>query len=38
MALALHWAVSTGMWDAEHNPTPAEKKPHKTAPAKHGAA
>lgn len=27
MALALYWAVSTGMWDAAHNPTPAEKKP-----------
>jgi len=27
MALALYWAVSTGMWDAENNPTPAEKKP-----------
>ena len=26
MALALYWAVSTGMWDAENNPTPAEKK------------
>lgn len=38
MALALHWAVSTGMWDAQHNPTPAEKKPHKIAPARHGAA
>lgn len=38
MALALHWAVSTGMWDAEHNPTPAEKKPHRTARARPGAA
>jgi hypothetical protein len=26
MALALHWAVSTGQWDARHHPTPAEKK------------
>ncbi len=26
MALALHWAVSTGQWDALHHPTPAEKK------------
>ena len=26
MSLALHWAVSTGMWDAAENPTPAEKK------------
>jgi hypothetical protein len=25
MALALFWAVSTGMWDAVHRPTPAEK-------------
>lgn len=25
MALALYWAVSTGMWDAANNPTPAEK-------------
>ena len=27
MALALHWAVSTGMWEAAHQPLPAEKKP-----------
>ena len=26
MSLALYWAVSTGMWDAAENPTPAEKK------------
>lgn len=26
MALALYWAVSTGMWDAVHHPTPSEKK------------
>jgi hypothetical protein len=26
MALALYWAVSTGMWDAAENPTPSEKK------------
>lgn len=38
MALALYWAVSTGMWDAEHNPTPAEKKPPKTVRARRGAA
>ena len=38
MALALYWAVSTGMWDAEHNPTPAEKKPRKTARARRSAA
>jgi hypothetical protein len=27
MALALFWAVSTGMWDAIHHATPDEKKP-----------
>jgi hypothetical protein len=27
MALALFWAVSTGMWDAAHRPTAAEKNP-----------
>jgi hypothetical protein len=26
MALALYIAVSTGQWDAETNPTPAEKR------------
>lgn len=26
MALALYWAVSTGLWDAIHHPTPGEKK------------
>lgn len=26
MALALHWAVSTGMWESAHQPLPAEKK------------
>ena len=25
MALALHWAVSTGMWEAAIHPVPAEK-------------
>jgi hypothetical protein len=30
MALALHWAVSTGMWEAVHQPAPAEKKPRRT--------
>ena len=25
MALALYWAVSTGMWDQANHPTPAEK-------------
>ncbi|CAA7615361.1 exported hypothetical protein [Magnetospirillum sp. SS-4] len=32
MALALYWAVSTGMWDAAHNPTPSEKKPQTVSP------
>jgi len=27
MALALYWAVSTGIWDVVHHATPAEKKP-----------
>jgi hypothetical protein len=27
MALALHWAVSTGMWETARRPLPAEKKP-----------
>jgi hypothetical protein len=26
MSLALYWAVSTGLWDAVHHPTPSEKK------------
>src|SRR5215207_3723162 len=26
LSLALHWAVSTGMWDAAHNQTPAETR------------
>ena len=26
LSLSLYWAVSTGMWDAEENKTPAEKK------------
>lgn len=26
LALALYWAVSTGMWDAVHHPAPSEKK------------
>ena len=26
MALALHWAVSTGMWESAHRPLSAEKK------------
>src|SRR3954451_2062935 len=28
-ALALHWAVSTGMWEAARQPLPAEKKPRR---------
>ncbi|MCF3948973.1 transposase [Acidiphilium iwatense] len=32
MALALHWAVSTGMWDAVQNPSPAEKSRQTPAP------
>src|SRR3954452_14078639 len=37
LALALYWAVSTGMWDAHENRAPAEKKPRqrnaRTSPA-----
>ena len=29
LSLALYWAVSTGMWDALQNKTPAEKKPRR---------
>jgi hypothetical protein len=29
LSLALYWAVSTGMWDAMENKTPAEKKTHR---------
>jgi hypothetical protein len=29
LSIALYWAVSTGMWDALENKTPAEKKPRK---------
>lgn len=29
LSLALYWAVSTGMWDAVENKTPAEKKTRK---------
>jgi Transposase DDE domain len=29
LSLALYWAVSTGMWDALENKTPAEKKPRR---------
>jgi hypothetical protein len=34
MALALYWAVSTGMWDQANNPTPAEKKDQTVSPEK----
>ncbi len=33
MALALFWAVSTGMWDTVHHATPDEKKPRHANPA-----
>jgi hypothetical protein len=33
MALALFWAVSTGMWDAVHNAAPDEKKLRHIGPA-----
>jgi len=29
LALALYWAVSTGLWDAIENRVPAEKKPRR---------
>ncbi len=29
LALALYWAVSTGLWDAIENRAPAEKKPRR---------
>ena len=32
MALALYWAVSTGLWDAVHHPTPGEKKLSRSPP------
>jgi hypothetical protein len=32
MALALYWAVSTGMWDAKNNPVPAEKNTPSVSP------
>jgi hypothetical protein len=38
MALALFWAVSTGMWDAVHEATPDEKKPRTGNPAISAAA
>ena len=38
MALALYWAVSSGMWDAANHPTPAEKNSPPTARARHSAA
>jgi hypothetical protein len=38
MALALHWAVSTGMWEAARQPLPAEKKPRRTGRRRRPAA
>ena len=38
MALALYWAVSTGMLDALQNALPAEKKPRKTSQKNSSAA
>jgi hypothetical protein len=38
MALALFWAVSTGMWDAVHRATPDEKKSRTGNPATSAAA
>src|SRR4051812_19892576 len=38
MALALFWAVSTGMWDAVHDATPDEKKPRIGNPVTFAAA
>jgi hypothetical protein len=38
MALALYWAVSSGMWDAANHPTPAEKNNPRTARERHSAA
>jgi len=38
MALALFWAVSTGMWDTVHGATPDEKKPRTASPATSAAA
>ena len=38
MALALFWAVSTGMWDAAHHATPDEKKRRTGGPATCAAA
>jgi hypothetical protein len=32
MALALYWAVSTGMWDQAKNPLPVEKKSQNISP------
>ena len=32
MALALFWAVSTGMWDTAHGATPDEKKSQRASP------
>jgi hypothetical protein len=37
-ALALSWAVSTGVWDAVHGATPDERKPRTDDPATRAAA
>ena len=34
MALAIYWAVSTGLWDKAHHPLPAEAKPRRRPPRK----
>ena len=34
MALALHWATSTGHWDRAHHPLPAEAQPRRRPPRK----
>lgn len=34
MSLALYWAVSTGLWNAVHHATPAEKKVYRINPKK----
>ncbi len=38
LALALFWAVSTGMWDKVHHATPDEKKSLTGSPAISAAA
>lgn len=34
MALAIYWAVSTGLWDRAHHPLPAEARPRRRPPRK----